>query len=232
MAVVRTRGRAYTLFAYRIPRKRAFMTGAFTRPPVNQLVFQLFDRTVHPEFFDTLAHRRVCRDGYTLTVRMTPTGHVIEWICGNVCILEVTATATQELPYRGRLLTHPFQGERRGRCAIGGVRYEVSLQAEVLTPEVFRHVHAELQADSARPGVLFHCRPHTREGLAPLGLVCVQPLPTGLNISSFHTYPDEFAVIKTQSLIEPPPGMPPTKEPPKGNPPRNSSPKGGSSPRR
>jgi hypothetical protein len=68
---------------------------------------------------------------------------------------------------------------------------------------VFLHVHEELAADGARRGLLFHFRPQHRLGLTPLGFVTVDAIPTGLSIAAFHTFPDEFAVVKTQSLIEP-----------------------------
>src|SRR5207248_7781996 len=122
---------------------------------------------------------------------------------GDVHLVEVTAAAGQELPGGGRL-THRFVGERRGRLRVGGgVRYEMGLQAEVLPPEVFLHVHDELAAEGAKRGVVYHLPPRHRLGLTPLGLVTVDALPTGLAVATFHTFPDEFAVVKTQSLIEP-----------------------------
>jgi hypothetical protein len=47
-----------------------------------------------------------------------------------------------------------------------------------------------------------HFRPHHRLGLSALGVVIVESLPRCLSVSAFHTFPDEFAVVKTQSLIE------------------------------
>jgi hypothetical protein len=177
----------------------------FARPKVADLAFRVYDRQLHPELFDTLAVRRVCRDGYALTVRITPNGHVLEWTRGGTWVTEVTTAADLPLPDGGRKLSHRFRGEQRGRCELGaGVKYQVSLSAEVLVPEVFLNVHEELASDGAKRGLLFHFRPHHRLGLTPLGLVTAEKLPTGLAVSSFHTFPDEFAVIKTQSLIEPP----------------------------
>jgi hypothetical protein len=173
------------------------------RPRVADLIFRLYDRPVHPELFDARAVRHVRRDDYALTVRLTPTGHVLEWHRADAHLVEVTATAEQDLPAGGRL-SHRFVGERRGRVRVGvGVRYEMGLQAEVLPPEVFLHVHDELAAEGARRGLLFHLPPRHRLGLTPLGLVTVDPLPSGLAVATFHTFPDEFAVVKTQSLIEP-----------------------------
>jgi hypothetical protein len=175
----------------------------FVRPRVADLVFRVYDRPLHPELFDALAVRRVCRDGSALTVRITPTGHQLEWSRDGAFLTEVTAAADLDLPDGGRKLAHKFRGEQRGRCQVGpGVRYQVSLSAEVLAPEAFLHVHEELAADGARRGLLFHFRPHHRLGLTPLGLVTAEAVRGGLSVASFHTFPDEFSVVKTQSLIE------------------------------
>jgi hypothetical protein len=180
------------------------MNTPFTRPRVSDVVFRAYDRPLHPELFEPLATRRVERDGYTLTVTMTPTGHVLHWAKGPAHIVEVTAAADLTLPDLGRRLAHKFRGEQRGRFEVPGVvRYQVSLQAEVLAPEVFLAMHDELVADGRRQGFLFHFRPHHRLGLMPVGLVTAEALPDGLSVSAFHTFPDEFAVLKTQSLIEP-----------------------------
>jgi hypothetical protein len=179
------------------------MNEPVTRPRVADLIFRLYDRPVHPELFDTLAARRVSWDGYGLAVRITPTGHVLEWRRGDASLTEVTTTADHPLPAAGRRLAYRFEAERRGRCDVAGVRYQVGLQVEVLPPEVFLHVHEELAADGARRGLLFHFRPHHRLGLTPLGFVTAEVIPTGLAVAAFHTFPDEFAVVKTQSLIEP-----------------------------
>jgi hypothetical protein len=175
----------------------------FVRPPVAELVFRVFDRPLHPELFDPLAARCVCRDGYRLSVVITRAGHTLAWSCGPACVVEATATADQELPAAGRRLGHRFGGERTGRCEVApGVLYQVSSQLEVLAPEQFVHVHEELLADGLRKGLVSHFRPHNRLGLSPLGVVIVEALPRCLSVSAFHTFPAEFAVVRTQSLIE------------------------------
>jgi hypothetical protein len=175
----------------------------FVRPSVAELVFRVYDRPLHPELFDPLAARLVRRDGYRLSVAITRAGHTLAWTCGPACVVEATATADQELPEAGRRLGHKFGGERTGRCEVApGVVYQVSSQLEVLSPEQFVHVHEELLADGLRKGLVSHFRPHNRLGLSPLGVVIVEALPRCLSVSAFHTFPAEFAVVKTQSLIE------------------------------
>lgn len=179
------------------------MGPSFVRPKVADLVFRLYDRPLHPELFDVLAARRVERDGCRLTVRITRPGHLLTWEQGPHRVTEAVATVGQDLPAAGRRLANRIGGGQRGRCLIApGVRYQVSSQVEVLPPEQFLHVHEELRADGEAKGLLFHFRPNNRFGLSPIGVVIAEALPQCLAVSAFHTFPDEFAVVKTQSLIE------------------------------
>jgi hypothetical protein len=179
------------------------MAALFLRPRVADLVFRLYDRPLHPELFDVLASRRVERGGYRIAVTITPTGHILDWSHDGERIVETTATSDQLLPQRGRRLGHRFGGSRSGRCEImPGLRYQVSTQVEVLLPDLFDQVHDELQADGQRKGLLFHFRPENRLRLSPIGVVIVEALPRCLSIAAFHTFPDEYTVVKTQSLIE------------------------------
>ncbi len=179
------------------------MDGTIVRPPVADLAFRTYDRLLHPELFASAATQRIARKDYILDIRIVATGHVLEWHSHRGNLTEWIASAEEHLPEAGRRIAFRFRPERCGRCELpGGIEYRVSAQVEILSPEVFVHVHDELVVDGARRGLLFHFRPHRRLGLAPLGFVVVEPLPHGLGISSFHTFPDELAVVKTQSLIE------------------------------
>ncbi len=172
------------------------------RPRVADVVFRLYDRPLHPELFEVVAVRSVERDGCRLTVRLTRTGHTLGWSSAGAHLEEVIAAADQELPGFGVRLAHHFDGGQRGRCELPGVKYQMASQREVLAPEQFTHLHAELVADGQRKGLVYHCPDGNRIGLSPLGVVIVEALPRCLSVSAFHTFPDEFAILKTQSLIE------------------------------
>jgi hypothetical protein len=172
------------------------------RPRVSDLVFQLYGRPLHPELFDILAARRLVGDGYELRVWITRTGHVISWENAGVYLTEVTAAGDQLLPETRRLRHSRLRGERSDKLACGGISYQVSYQVEVLPPEIFLHVHDEILLDGSKRGLLHNFQPHQRLSLAPLGFVAVEARPGCLFLSTFHTFPDEHTVVKTQSLIE------------------------------
>lgn len=171
------------------------------RPPVAELVFRLYPRPLHPELFDALKARRVRHGDFDLALRLTPTGHVIEYRFGSHVLTEVTAAAGQELP--AGAVGGPVKGERRQRFDRPGLRYQVSVSAERLPPEVFAQVQDELAADGASRGLLFAHPRHSRIGLTPLGLIVAGGVPGGLSVGAFHTFPDDHTVVKTQALIEP-----------------------------
>jgi hypothetical protein len=175
----------------------------FLRPRVADLLFQLYGRPLHPELFEILAQRKIRREDYELTVRITRTGHVVSWENADVHLTEVAAAADQPLPEKRRLLNYRLRSEHSDtlRCA-HGINYQMSFQVEVLPPEIFLHVHDEILADGSKRGILHNFQPHHRLALAPLGFVAVEARPGCLFLSAFHTFPEEYTVVKTQSLIE------------------------------
>jgi hypothetical protein len=179
------------------------MSVLFLRPRVADLVFRLFDRTVHPELYDRVATRSVERGGFRITAHITPTGHVLEWSHGAERITEALAATDQPLPRRGQRLGHKFGGSRGGRCELAsGLRYQISTNVEILNEEQFEEVHADLKREGEAKGLVFHSHADSRLWLSPLGVVIVEALPRCLSISAFHTFPDELAVVRTQSLLE------------------------------
>jgi hypothetical protein len=158
---------------------------------------------LHPELFDILAVRKIQREDYDLTVRITRTGHVISWDNPDVHLTEVTAAADQELPERRRLLHYRMRCEQNGHllCA-HGIHYQMSFQVEVLPPDIFLHVHDEILADGSKRGFLHNFPASHRLAVAPLGFISAEARAGCLIVSTFHTFPGEYTIVKTQSLIE------------------------------
>jgi hypothetical protein len=179
------------------------MSVHFLRPRVSDLVFQLYGRPLHPELFDILSVRKIQREDYELTVRITRTGHVISWENRDVHLTEVAGANDPLMPEKRRLLSRRIRGEHTDSLTCApGIHYQVSFQVEVLPPEIFLHVHDEILADGGKRGLLHNFQPHHRLALAPLGFITVEARPGCLFLSAFHTFPDEHTVVKTQSLIE------------------------------
>jgi hypothetical protein len=152
--------------------------------------------------FDILAVRTVERDGYRLNVQITRTGHVVTWTNTRAFVTEVAAS-DQSLPDYRRLVRHRMRGEHTDTVHIdSAVKYQTSFQVEILAPELFAQVHDEILSDGGKRGLLHNFHPNHRLALAPLGYVSVEARRGCILFSAFHTFPNEYTVIKTQSLIE------------------------------
>ncbi len=177
-------------------------TQLYFRPPVNELVFQVFDRSVHPEFFEILATRTIRRSQFQLGLWLTATGHVISWKDEKNQLTEVAA-ADQPLSPSRHLLRHKLKGERADRIgSFPGLNYQTCFHVETLSPELFRHVEGEIRADGGTRGLLCSFAPHHRLSQTPIGAIVVDVGERRVSLATFHTFPDECAVVKTQTLIE------------------------------
>lgn len=173
------------------------------RPAVAELTFQAFDKAVHPELIDSIARKQFQREGYRLTLHLTPAGHVFEWRLGEHTIVEVLADQGSELPHHRQIFGHRIGHERAEKFKpCGEIEYQVCFQIEKADPAVFRSLCEELRLQAERDGVLQLLHAKDRLGICPMSFVDLQARPGSLLIHAFHTFPDEYAVVKSQSLID------------------------------
>lgn len=172
------------------------------RPPVEEMVFRLYNRPMHPELFDILASRRIKRPDVTLDLWITTTGHVISWGDEHSRLTELTS-AGLDSPGWGQLLSHRLRGERCDMLStLPSLNYQVSFQVELLPPPLFAKVQEEILADGGQNGLLLAYNRNHRWALNPVSAIHVESREGSLSLATFHTFPDEGAVVKTQSLIE------------------------------
>lgn len=175
------------------------------RPLVENLVFQLYSRPLHPELFETAAREHVRRCDFEAQVRITPTGHAITWIdAGRRFLTEVLTTWPEEgCPPQGSVFSHHLGCEHYAQAnPWPGIRYQASFQVEVLPLYQFLIVHDELIADGQRRGLLHRFPARIRSRPEPIGFITMDGRPGVQLIHAFHTFPEECKVVKSQSLIE------------------------------
>ena len=173
------------------------------RPTVAELQFQTYDRALHPEFIESLLHREFTRDGRKLTLDVTRSGHVVQLDLGDVKLTEILAHQTEEFPETHQLFAHRIGGERSEKHEpAAGINYQTCFQVERMPAELFFHLHDEIRNDGEKNGVLHVLQPLDRLGLSPLAYIDLQARSGSFLVHAYHTYPDEYAVVKTQTLIE------------------------------
>jgi hypothetical protein len=173
------------------------------RPKVAELLFQLYGRPLHPELFEVYQTRLVERGGYRAKIDITSAGHVVTWSYDGLTLTEVAASAHQPLPQKRRLMSYKLRGQRSDRLSCrGGVSYQMSFQLEPVDPELFWTFQNELAHDGERRGMLQRFRASGRMELGALSYINVETRNRSMLIQAFHTFPDDCAIVKIQSLFE------------------------------
>ena len=175
------------------------------RPKVAELVFQVYGRPLHPELFEVYSSRSVQRGDYQAKIDITSAGHVVTWRYAGLTLTEVAASAHHPLPQRRRLLSYRLKGQRSDRIECrGGVCYQVSFQLEAVEPEVFWTFQQELAADALRQGMFHQFHSSGRMALGALSYINVETRNRTLLIQAFHTFPDDYAIVKSQTVFQTP----------------------------
>jgi uncharacterized protein DUF2617 len=172
------------------------------RPKVAELVFQLYGRPLHPELFEVYESRTVKRGDYQAKIDITSAGHVVTWLYAGLTLTEVATSAHHPLPERRRLLSYKLKGERSdGIECRGGVSYQVNFQLEPVEPEIFWTFQEELVRDGEHHGMLHKFDSSGRMALGAISYINIETRSRTLLVQAFHTFPDDCAIVKTQSLI-------------------------------
>jgi len=179
------------------------------RPKIAELVFQLYGRPLHPELFDVYQSRVIQRGDYEATIEITSAGHVVSWRRGargsrdQIMLTEVATAAHHPLPEKRRLMNYRLQGERHDSLEVRGVRYHVSFQLETVHPDLFWTFQNELCGETTETkGMLHRFDSSGRIALGAMSYVNIESRSRSLLVQAFHTFPDDYALVKSQSLFE------------------------------
>ena len=82
------------------------------------------------------------------------------------------------------------------------MNYQVSFQLEPVSPEVFWTFQQELAIDGERQGMLHTFNSSGRMALGALSYIHVETRNRSMLVQAFHTFPDDYAIVKTQSLYQ------------------------------
>jgi len=173
------------------------------RPKVAELVFRLYGRPLHPELFQTHQSRTIQRGDYQAKIDITSAGHLVTWQYGGLILTEVATSAHHPLPQKRRLMSYRLAGARTDEMECrGGVNYHVDFQLETVDAQVFWTFQDELVRTS-QDASLFHLfHSSGRMAIGALSYIHVETRDRRLQIQAFHTFPDDYAIVKSQSIFE------------------------------
>ena len=180
------------------------MSVGFARPDVSQLVFRVFDRSVHPELLETYASWTASQPEYRVRASVCHAGHVVEVRLVHGTMTELALPAEQPLPTERCRLEKPMGDSRSATLELAGigVRLQLHHQVEQVEPDVFLNLHEELLLDCRGAEVSHRFTAGNRFAPSPVSLIRVDAQRDHLLVHAYHTFPATCAIVRTQSLLE------------------------------
>jgi len=173
------------------------------RPKIAELVFQLYGRPLHPELFEVYCTRKLEHGPYQARIDITSAGHIITWRYREMTLTEVATGAHTPLPKKRRFFSYRLVGERSDRVDCrGGASYLMGFQLEQVQPDVFWNYQNELFQDCETDGMLYRFESSGRMALGAISYINIETRIRSLRIQAFHTFPDDHAIVKSQSVFE------------------------------
>ncbi|MHC4386255.1 MAG: DUF2617 family protein [Planctomycetota bacterium] len=170
---------------------------------VSELNFSLFQRPLHPELFTIHARRHVKTERYETTIWATGGSHVISLSDGEACLTELISAPGQLLPKRGLIERFQFRGQRSHKCTLSrGLSYMTDFQVEKMSPNLYRQSHYDLERFAKNRGLFIPFPDQAISGLEPFSYIDFEARRDELHIHTFHAFPDQVTIIKTQSLFD------------------------------
>ena len=170
---------------------------------VEELMFSLFQRPLHPELFQIYASRQINTENYETIIWVTGCTHVVSVFAGDVCLTEVVSAPGQMLPSRGLIERFQFRPPRTHKCTLSrGVSYMTDFQVEKMSPNLYQQSHTDLERFARNRGIFVKFPESEVGNLQPFCYIDFEARQKDLQIQTFAAYPDQVTMIKTQSLFD------------------------------
>jgi hypothetical protein len=184
-------------------KEKPVMGVGFGRSSVADLSFHVFNRALHPDWFATRAFRRIEQFGWEVDLRIIEGGHSCLFHCGSDRLTEILSGPETVLPEPGLLFHSHLRRERSTLLRPSGtIEYQSCLEVERVDIAIFRHLCDEMTIDASESPLFHRFASCNRLLPPPISQIRISARIRDLSIQSFHTFPEECAIVRTQSLFE------------------------------
>ena len=178
------------------------MDTSTVRPKVAELTFQLFGRSVHPELFHIYKSHRIQRDNYSAQIHITSDGHLITWSAGTHTLTEIASSVHQQVPSNRRLFSVPLRDSGQDRLKTSDpIEYRYEYALERVPAEMFWMIQQQLGESCKNHELIQLFDSSGRIAIGGLSFIHVDSRLKSLHIQAIHTFPDDLALVKTESTF-------------------------------
>ncbi len=172
------------------------------RPKVAQLTFQLLGRSVHPELFQIYKTHRIDRENYNARIDITADGHVIGWTAQGTTLTEIASSVHQPVPAGRRIFAVPLRDKGGDTIEYrAGLFYKYEYQLERVPSELFWMIQQQLGETSKNHELIQVFDASGRIKIGGLSFIHVDTRLKSLHIQAIHTFPDDLALVKTETTF-------------------------------
>ena len=169
---------------------------------VNKLSYNLFERPVHPELFEIYYKQQFLQGDYEANIWLTGCNHVVQVFNGKNCLTELLCSPEQLLPQRGLIDTFSFKGEQKFEQEWGKhFGYTMNSQVEMMSQNVYEQTHKDLVKMAKKRGIYLPFPQWSKGIYAPFSYVDFEAGWETLHIQTFHAFPEQLTIVKTQSMF-------------------------------
>jgi hypothetical protein len=168
----------------------------------NRLI--LLRQALHADWFNGRAHRRLnIFEGWNADIWIHETGHSVIFSNKTVVLTEILTDLSHELP-QDRVIWQrtPLDEELTTIQPGGRLEYQINYELEMAEPAIFRFLSNEMLLKPTPHSLCWQRGGHHRLEENPIIRVNFDPGPGYLSVQTFHTFPNESAILRTQSLFE------------------------------
>lgn len=166
--------------------------------------FAVMAQALDVDWFNGRRHRRLnFFDNWRADVWIHDAGHAVIFSNRTMAITEILTSLSQELP-TDRVIWQrtPIEEDFTTIQPGGHLEYQVNYELEVTEPTIFKYLSQELLMKSSMDDLVWQGRSQNRLMIDPLVRVHVEAGPHYLSVQTFHTFPQELSILRTQSLYE------------------------------
>ncbi len=162
----------------------------------------LYDRALHPEFFDLKSRRVEKRNGFEFEAWLMSGSHVLRFELGRACASELVTDQDRGLPDTGVVAAFLCAGERDYDHAFpsGRMNYITTVQTETLAENLYLSTHEELLAFGRESEAMIH---EWADETGPcLSILDMQRLSREMHVQAYHLLANQGLVLRTQTIFE------------------------------
>lgn len=170
---------------------------------VEDLHFSLYHRALHPELFHIHQVRHLRQKRYSAEIWVVGLSHVVMLQARNQVVTELIGGDGELLPKTGLLTRFRFRGEKDHLQGFeDGMQYILSSQVERMTLNLFSASHRDLMRYASKRGIFCSFPEWISGGMEPFTFIDYECRDSEFHVHAFHAFPDELAILKTQSIFE------------------------------